>query len=249
MHAHIDGELDLVKTLDFERHILDCRNCSRARDGLLAMRASIRDGGLYFNAPLELAHKIRADARKSRTEPNRPTLSIGGRWMGIAASLALVAFALWALMRGANGSQENRLAIEIRSSHVRSLMGNHLLDVQSSDQHTVKPWFDGKLDFAPLVRDFKAESFPLAGGRLDYLGGRPVAALVYQHEKHFINLFTWPAQNETDQPHGSMARQGYVLMHWTHAGMHYWAISDTSAETLNRFFNLFVNEAAPATRP
>src|SRR5205823_5881016 len=122
--------------------------------------------------------------------------------------------------------------------HVRSLMAAHLVDVESSDQHTVKPWFDGKLDFAPEVRDFRAESFPLAGGRLDYLEDRPVAALVYRHDKHYINLFIWPAPNEPDRSQTTRLQQGYQLIHWTRGQMNYWAVSDTSPQTLQRFADL-----------
>jgi anti-sigma factor RsiW len=253
IHAYFDGELDLVRTLDFERHIHDCQSCSRAHKGLAAMRSSIRGAGLYYKAPLGLEQRIRADVRKARGETGREAggrpVSITWRWMAMAASLAFIAFALWTLVRTPGVSQEKLLAQEVRASHVRSLMGTHLMDVESADQHTVKPWFDGKLDFAPDVRDFKAESFPLIGGRLDYLADRAVAALVYRHEKHFINLFIWPAPNEADRSVTESVEKGYSVIHWIRAGINYWVISDTSDQTLRRFADLYRDKGAAATMP
>src|SRR5947209_1267988 len=117
------------------------------------------------------------------------------------------------------------MASEVASAHIPSLMAEHLSDVKSTDQHTVKPWFDGKLDFAPPVRDFKNASFTLERGRLDYLADRPVAALVYCHEKHLINLFIWPAPNHTDHPPAMIEQKGYILIHWIRGNMNYWAVS------------------------
>jgi anti-sigma factor RsiW len=249
IHAYFDGELDLVKTLEFERHIHDCQNCSRAHKALVATRSSLRGAGLYFKAPLGLEERIRADIRKARGEPERRPVSFTWRWMAMAASVAFIAVALWAMLHAPGVSQEKQWAQEVRSSHVRSLMGTHLVDVESSDQHTVKPWFDGRLDFAPDVRDFKAQSFPLVGGRLDYLADRPVAALVYRHDKHFINLFIWPTPNEADRSETESAEQGYSVIHWIRGGMIYWAISDMSDQTLRRFADLYRDQRATTTMP
>jgi anti-sigma factor RsiW len=148
------------------------------------------------------------------------------------------------------------LATQLIASHVRSLMANHLTDVASSDQHTVKPWLDAKLDFAPPVVDLSSEGFPLVGGRLDYLANRPVAALVYQRRKHFINLFVWPAETGADTTTRSagnkqrsltlkaISRQGYHLLHWLDSEFNYWAISDISAEELQEFEQLFEGQIA-----
>jgi anti-sigma factor RsiW len=127
-------------------------------------------------------------------------------------------------------------------------MAEHLWDVKSTDQHTVKPWFDGKLDFAPDVRNFKDQSFALEGGRLDYLENRPVAALVYRHEKHYVNLFVWPAAGQADQGETITSHRGYSLIHWVNSGMNYWAISDMGEDSLRRFAGL-VRDRSATTKP
>jgi anti-sigma factor RsiW len=248
MHAYADHELDLVRTLDIERHIRECQLCARAHRNVAALRSSLASSSFYFKAPLGLEQRIRADLRKA--QPQSARRSFPRIWISVtaAASLAIVALALWGVLRGPGASDERLLVQAVVSGHVRSLMAAHLVDVESSDQHTVKPWFDGKLDFAPEVRDFKAESFPLAGGRLDYLADRPVAALVYRHDKHYINLFIWPAPGRADRGDTFAMQQGYVLIHWVQAGMNYWAVSDTSETTLRRFTALVHDHGSSAAK-
>jgi anti-sigma factor RsiW len=139
--------------------------------------------------------------------------------------------------RTLNQGQEARLAAEVQSAHVRSLMANHLTDITSTDQHTVKPWFNGKLDFSPPVEDLSPQGFPLIGGRLDYLDGHPVAALVYQRNKHDINLFIWPSTTG-DEGLGFSTYNGYNVYHWTQSGMAYWAVSDLNPDELKGFVEL-----------
>jgi anti-sigma factor RsiW len=136
-------------------------------------------------------------------------------------------------------SPDDVLAQEVVASHVRSLMANHLTDVPSSDRHTVKPWFDGKLDYAPPVKDLSELGFRLIGGRLEYLAGKPVAALVYQHRNHFVNLYVWPANRQLETEVSITEKQGFSLFHWTSGGMTYWAISDLNDTELREFAQLF----------
>jgi anti-sigma factor RsiW len=250
IHAHVDGELDLVTTLEFERHIHDCSQCSRACESLAALRTAVRGGGLYYDAPQALTRRIRADVRAAGGRRSTALRFGGWRSLAIAAPLAaMLAVALWLPLRGGGGSADRLLAQEVRASHVRSLMADHLFDVESTDRHTVKPWFHGRIDFAPDVRNFESDGFALVGGRIDYLADRPVAALVYRHDKHVVNLFLWPAPTEPDCAPTELSQQGYAMIHWIHSGMTAWAIADTAPETLRRFADLVRGTIAPASSP
>jgi anti-sigma factor RsiW len=156
------------------------------------------------------------------------------------AAAAVLVLALVPLLRGP--SADELLTREVVASHIRSLMANHLADVPSSDEHTVKPWFNGKLDFSPPVVDLADKGFPLVGGRLDYLNQKPVAALIYRRQKHFINLFVWPSSGGSESVTQSVTRQGYHVLHWTHSGMTYWAVSDLEANQLREFSQLIQNQ-------
>ena len=192
----------------------------------------------YYRAPDALRTRIRASIAAQAREQERP---MWWRWGGMAAAFATVALVSWnvAFLQARNSFDEERLAGEVTSAHVRSLMApGHLNDVISTDQHTVKPWFNGKLDFAPPVRDLADAGFPLAGGRLDYIAGRPVAALVYKHRLHTVNLFVWPANGAADAPPRRSSRDGYSVVRWVRGGMRYWAVSDIPADELETFAKL-----------
>jgi anti-sigma factor RsiW len=193
----------------------------------------------YYRAPDALRERIRASIRaQGREQPRRPLF---WAWGGMAAAVAAASVLSWnlALMQVAGGDGDG-LAREIASAHVRSLLAeNHLSDVISTDQHTVKPWFQGKLDFAPQVTDFSSSGFPLAGGRLDYIDGRPVAALVYRHRLHVVNLFEWPAANPAAATAPELVtRNGYSLVRWKRGGLEYWLVSDAAGVDLLKFAQL-----------
>ena len=248
IHGYLDGELDLLSTLRVEAHLPECVSCTQTRESHRALRSAIRTGKLHFKPPNGLAERIHLDLHQANKAKGRAAPSvwevakpmprrIWWPWMSIAATAVLVAMVAWRLGSVASRpSPDELLAQDVLAGHVRSLMANHLTDVPSSDQHTVKPWFDGKLDFSPSVKDLSGDGFPLVGGRLDYLQDRPVAALVYQRRKHLINLFIWPSAEDSRQK--TVILHGYNLFHWTQSGMTYWAMSDLNSTELQEFVRL-----------
>jgi anti-sigma factor RsiW len=249
IHAYLDGELDLVKSLEIEEHLQGCPTCSQIYQNQQALRTSLNAGLLYFRSPAPLRKNIQAALRQAdqpETRAARAPRRIAWRWAAVAASLVVVVFAAWGVVRSLSAPFANDLlAQEVVASHVRSLMPDHLVDVPSSDQHTVKPWFSGKLDFSPVVDDLANQGFPLVGGRLDYLDNRPVAALVYRYQQHLINLFSWPAAGASDTAVTVDTRQGYHVAHWIKSKMAYWAISDVNETELQQFVQLVQNLASP----
>ena len=239
LHGYLDGELDLVSALGLERHLQDCSACRDAYHGQRALQGALRAAPLRWEAPPSLEGRVRSVLRETGRPPLR-VFSLGRQRLAVAAAAAvLLALVGWALARTwIMPTAEDLLAQEVVSAHVRSLMVDHRVDVASSDRHTVKPWFQGRLDFPPEVRDLAGEGFGLIGGRLDYLADRPVAALVYQRRKHVINLFTWPAGEDGDQPPRAAARRSYQIVRWRQGGMNYWAVSDLNAVELMQFAQL-----------
>ena len=244
--GYLDGELDLVHTIEMEAHLKGCSACARELESLKALRAGLQRNSLAYAAPAVLRQRIQSSLREesSRTDIREgktrwwPSLNI---WQlaGAFALLALISVTGWQLTARLRApSSDQRIAAEVFTSHVRSLEANHLMDVASTDQHTVKPWFDGKLDFSPPVEDLASDGFPLVGGRLDYLEGREVAALVYQRRKHFINVFVWPDPSGTSSTQTIEPRQGYNIMKWSRGGFQFWAVSDVAAPDLAEFARL-----------
>jgi anti-sigma factor RsiW len=243
IHAYADGELDLIRSLEIEKHIQNCQACSIIYKNLQALRSAISTGPLYFTPPVNLERRIHSalrDTDKSEISPR----AMQWRWLSIPVSLAFIAIVIWAFEPIlTTSSKDSLLTQEIISGHVRSLMADHLTDVSSSDQHTVKPWFNGRLDFSPPVKDLSDHGFPLVGGRLDYVENRPAAVLVYKHRQHFINLFIWPSTHNSDVGKKTVMRQGYNLIHWVKSGMTYWAVSDLNNNELQEFVQLIQNQA------
>jgi anti-sigma factor RsiW len=230
MSAYVDRELDVASSVQMEAHLAGCSSCGAAVERAEALRAAIGSAALTYPAPPDLASRIHA-AIQRETRPRAVLARRAWRWAAVPAAAALAAAASWiAVVNVAGTGSQQRLVDELVAGHVRALMVDHLVDVTSSDQHTVRPWFNGKIDFAPPVADYTSSDFPLIGGRVDYVGGRPVAALVYRHRQHVINVFIWPAGGEPGER--EVASQGYHLLRWSDAGLEYWAVSDLNSGEL-----------------
>src|SRR5580658_9179556 len=213
LHAYIDDELDLATALQIETHLPGCPKCQKELEAARAAGHAVAQPVVYYPAPSELRDRlrraIRSEIRESETPPNPGILT--GWWKrpmafsGLVAAMLLIACSLFLFLP----AQASRGEIDdLVGSHVRSLEENHLMDVASTDQHTVKPWFEGKLEFSPPVIDLSAEGYPLIGGRLDYLDQKKVAALIYRRNKHVINLFIWPGEGSSQ----TALKQGFNLI-------------------------------------
>jgi anti-sigma factor RsiW len=224
--AYVDDELDASARWQVEQHLAGCEACAGLRAQIAARREQIRVAAPYYRAPDRLRKSVHTALRAEAAGPRR------WPWLAVAATILLAAGLVWGVRRGRD---RDLLAQEIVASHVRSTIGGRLVDVPSSDRHTVRPWFNGKLDFSPEVKDLAAEGFPLAGGRVDYVGGRTVAVLVYRRGNHDIDLYLWPSDSGGDS---ETQRNGFTVLHWTDAGMSAWAISDVAREELQRFRDL-----------
>jgi anti-sigma factor RsiW len=229
--AYLDGELDLVRSLDVEAHARECGSCAASLRRLEAARAAVTANAPYYTAPAELRARIerRAAAHFGLVERPGPSSWWSGKWLMLAATCAALALVIWRVAPSPLRQPSGAIAREVVDGHVRSLLASHLTDVISTDRHTVKPWFAGKLDFAPEVRE--VAGFTLAGGRLDYLHGRTVAALVYRRRDHVINVFVWPA-HEAERGPRVETLDGYHVVSWVRGGMNWWAVSDLNGEEL-----------------
>jgi mycothiol system anti-sigma-R factor len=260
MDGYLDGELDALTSQKIEQHLRDCPKCEQAYEVETAMAHAISRAAPYYKAPLELRERIQVSLREAIGAPTsrgaagagllpvrRPEAVRRGvffdmpwNWLALAAAIVLAAIVASSFLpRVRQPGADQFLATQLIASHVRSLMADHLTDVASSDQHTVKPWLDVKLDFAAPVVDLSGDGFPLIGGRLDYLDNHSVAALVYQRRRHFVNLFIWPTTSGAAKAQKVVTREGYHLVHWTDTDFNYWAVSDVSEGDLQTFKSLF----------
>jgi anti-sigma factor RsiW len=225
--AYLDGELDLLHSLDIERHLADCAECSRSLEELRHLSLDVASAPRFH-----ASHQLRARLRHPADGPV-PAVLAGPhtRWAALAAALLLAAVAVWKFV-----PLENRARAPIETAlvenHIRSLLASHLLDVDSADRQTLQPWFSGKLDYAPEVEDISSHGFRLLGGRLDYLDRRPVAALVYERTGHVVNVFVWPAPAQPDRAPRVQSVEGFQVVGWRTKGMNWWAVSDLSRAAL-----------------
>jgi anti-sigma factor RsiW len=237
INPYVDGELDLLTARETEQHLRSCADCRGIERALRALRETLASSQPVYRAASRLRKNVRAALRREAKTTERTF----NPWVLFATGAACALIMLGAvLFQTTRASRSNTLVDEVIANHVRSLLATHLVDVASSDQHTVKPWFDGKIDFAPEVRDLSRDGFPLIGGRLDYLNGKTVVALVYHRNKHPINVFIMPATTGRDTLPSATIRRGYNVLSWTHNEMKYWAVSDLNEAELRRFTELLV---------
>jgi anti-sigma factor RsiW len=240
--AYLDDELGVPESLLVQKHLSQCGDCRRIQDQQQALRTALRDPDLAAHPSTDFSKRLQAAVRQAAKDEARAqrsswfdTLRLGSfRWIPAAIALVLTtAVGALLVMNRVRTSQDQLIASAVLAGHIRSLQANHLVDVPSSDRHTVKPWFQGKLDFSPPVPVLSELGWTLIGGRLDYLDGRPVAALIYKRRMHNINVFLWPNHGSADDAIRQEDAQGYQMLHWNGAETTYWLVSDlNSAELL-----------------
>jgi anti-sigma factor RsiW len=242
--AYLDDELGVAENLRMQKHLADCVHCRQAQEEHLALRSALRDPSLYAHATPDFAKRIEFTIRRAAREEggSRRSAWLGSlnlrsyRWAPAAAVAVLVAsLGISLTMNSLRTSRDQLIANAVLTGHIRSLQPGHLVDVPSSDRHTVKPWFQGKLDFSPPVPDLSELGWNLIGGRLDYMDGRPVAAVVYQRRMHNINVFLWPNHGSADAGIKPEDAQGYQILHWNGVDMTYWVVSDLNKAELEDF--------------
>jgi anti-sigma factor RsiW len=247
LHALADGELDAGNARAIEAHVATCANCAQRLREIRGIREALAGRALQFEAPASLRAKIEASLPALASTPRAVRTSrrslLQGFALGTALSSAIAASVVVMMLRG---DDDQRIIGEAVSAHLRSLQADHLTDVLSTDQHTVKPWFNGRIEFAPPVIDLTAQGFTLIGGRLDYIDGKPAASLVYQRRKHVINLFVTQIGGAEHSPGGETV-QGFNVRRWSAGGLTFIAVSDINAEELQEFDEKFEAADRPKT--
>jgi anti-sigma factor RsiW len=236
IHALIDGELDAGHASEVEVHIAGCPSCANKLREFQDLRKAMTPGSLRYDAPSSLRSRIEGKLPQPQAAVANRRSIIKGFAFGAGASAIAASGLLVMVMRA---DDDRRVLGEVVSAHLRSLQAQHLTDVLSSDQHTVKPWFNGKLDVAPPVIDLTALGFTLLGGRLDYVDAKPVAAIVYRRRVHVINLFCAPSPGANKRGAVMESLQGFNVRRWTDNGLNLWAVSDIAADELNEFGEKF----------
>src|SRR5579863_2714582 len=233
--AYLDGELDAAGAEALEAHLVTCETCRARQRSRETLSATLRSAP-YFRAPTALVGRLQGGRHVRRPSGGSARLA----WAVAAAAVLVAAVSIAVTNYRTGRSADAAVADAVLSGHLRSLMADHLVDVASSDRHTVKPWFAGRLEFSPTVVDLAAAGFPLVGGRLDYLDGHPAAALVYRRREHTINLFVWPTTAADAAPETRDDPRGYHAVHWTRNRMAYWAVSDLASVELGEFVNRLI---------
>jgi anti-sigma factor RsiW len=249
--AYVDGELAPDRAMEIAEHLTTCAECSHEYDAMLVTVRTAREGLARYQAPDVLRARIRASLREE-TAPAVARVAPSTRrawripWNAVAAALVIAVASSGVTMVASRRASDSPVAQEVLASHIRSLMPEHLTDVRSNDQHNVKPWFNGRLDFSPTVPRLEEQGFPLIGGRVDYVHGRPVAVVVYGRRQHVINVFSWPASDDGAIAPAPRTQNGYNLEHWRQGGVEHWAVSDLNATELQTFAAL-LRRADPAS--
>ncbi|WP_233841353.1 anti-sigma factor [Dyella sp. 2HG41-7] len=245
LHAYLDDELDAAQSVAITRHMQNCPACTARYADYTQIRKGLAQASLYRRAPDALRKQWSSETpasvvAKPPTQARRLSVPLAMA-AGFAAALLLAA-PLWFYSQQHPSDDTTALVDDAISSHIRSMQPQHLMDVVSTDQHTVKPWFAGKLDFSPRVKDLASEGFPLVGGRLDALDGHTVAALIYKRRLHVVNLYQWPTTTAAEQE--ATQWHGYTVIRWTSDRMRFVAVSDVSEDDLKQFVLAFQNDAA-----
>ena len=255
LSAYVDGELPPDRAMEIADHLTSCADCASDYEAMLTTVRTAREGMAQYRAPDVLRARIRASLREE-TRPTVARVAPGSRrawripWNAVAAALVLVvASSGLTMVATSRRASDAPVADEVLASHIRSLMPEHLTDVRSSDQHNVKPWFNGRLDFSPTVPRLEEQGFPLLGGRIDYVHGRPVAVVVYGRRQHVINVFSWPASQAAGATAPALrSRNGYNFERWRQGAAEYWAVSDLNAPELRTFAALLRGADSASSR-
>ena len=241
LHAYLDGELDAASTIELEGEIDRSPALRQELARLSALQNALREGAARFQAPDGLAERVLAAVAAPQAMSSDKVPSWWRAW-AIGASAVAAALLVWTLGSGVfNVHRSASLTEEVVSAHIRSLMADHLTDLASAERHSVKPWLSNRLDFAPPVQDLDSHGFHLVGGRLDYLGGKAVAAVVYRHRQHLINVFVWPSAEETSADVREANERGYNTARFHSKGMNYWAVSDVNMQDLHKLAELLLS--------
>lgn len=239
IEAYLDGELTLSDHRDFEVHINDCDSCKAKLESMRAIQTAVRRAD-YAGTPSSLKANIQNQLRDYTGEDSKSLTLLN--WFGLGGGgLVTGSLATWLIVTFLISTPvQLQLADEIISSHVRSLMVDHVTDVKSTDKHMVKPWFNGRIDFSPTVRDLKDEGYILVGGRLDYIQGKATAALIYKRRAHIINTYVFKSKNNNKtMTLKEVSQQGYNLVYWIENGLEYWVVSDLNKKELHEFARKF----------